>query len=147
MQTLADILLAPHQKDAVIDDCVKLLDHHVAHRGGLKGMAMKTGVAMLKAKRPDIMVRAVRRLLPEFAVALEPLYREFKKGPDRDFSLFLQKRAPETTGALLGVADRLIEQSQNPRSKSTYARFRGGAESEVAAIVPALSKLLSGYLP
>lgn len=148
MQTLADILLAPNQKDAVIADCVQLIERHVSGRGGLKGMALKTGLSMLKAARPDILPRAVRRLLPEFAKALEPLHQEFRAGKsgDRDFSVFLQKRKDDTTRALLSVADRLAGQSQNPTTRKTYARFRGGAEDEVTAVVPALSKLLSGYL-
>ena len=44
MKELADILLASQHKKAVIADCVQLIESHVASRGGLKGMALKTGL-------------------------------------------------------------------------------------------------------
>ncbi len=146
MKTLADILGAPHQRDAVVADLVKLIENHIAGRGGLKGMTLKTGLAMLKAAKPDILPRATSRLLPEFAASLEPLYQEFQKSPDRDFSLFLQKQAARTADALLATADARVAASSNKAVKSNYGRLRSTAETEVLAAVPAISKLLRGYL-
>lgn len=145
MKTLADILLAPHQREAVVEDAVRLIEAHVASRGGLRGMSLKTGLAMLKAARPGILDRAVQRLLPEFSRALDPLYQEFRRSNDRDFSVFLQKHSGRASAALLEVADLRVRQASGT-VQGAYARLRGVAEEEVGAAVPALSKLVRGYL-
>ncbi len=76
MPALADIVLTMQGKDALVSDCVQLVENRVARRGGLRGITLKTGLAVIKAARPDIVQRAVRRLLPEFVASLEPLYQE-----------------------------------------------------------------------
>lgn len=147
MKGLADILLASQHKKAVIADCVQLIEAHVASRSGLKGMALKTGLAMLKRAKPGILERATGYLLPEFIVALDPLYQECRQSPTPDFEAFLQAHARQATQALLDVADRRVEDSESQTVKSTYARMRGGAEAEVLAVIPGLSRLLGAYLP
>lgn len=147
MKALVDILLASQHKKAVVADCVQLIETHVASRSGLKGMALKTGLSMLKRAKPGILERATGYLLPEFIAALEPLYQECQRSPRPDFETFLQKHAKRTTQALLEVADRRAEESDSNTVKSTYARMRGGAEAEVLAVIPGLSRLLSRYLP
>ncbi len=145
MKALADILLASQQKKAVIADCVQLIETHVASRSGLKGMALKTGLSMLKKAKPGILERATGYLLPEFIAALDPLYQESQRNK-ADFDAFLQKNAQRAAQALLEVADRRVEESDSNTVKSTYARMRGGAEAEVLAVMPGLSRLLGSYL-
>lgn len=161
MKTLADMLLAPHQRDAVVDDAVQLIEAHVSGRGGLRGISLKTGLAMLKTAKPGILDRAVQRLLPDFLGALEPFHAEFRQSASqsasqsahrsahrsevRDFGMFLQKRSPHVTAALLSVADARARQASHV-VQSTYARLRGSAESEVSAVLPALARLIGAYL-
>lgn len=144
--SLADILLAPQRRQAVIADCVLLIESHVDSRGGLKGMALKTGMAMLKKARPGLLERATAVLLPEFAVALEPLHERYRDASDGDFGSYLQAHAPEAAQALLQVADTRVEESDSATVKSTYARLRGGAEAEVLAVMPGLAQLLGRHL-
>lgn len=146
MKELADILLASQHKKAVIADCVQLIESHVASRGGIKGMALKTGLSMLKKAKPGILERATGYLLPEFIAALEPLYRESQRSDKTGFDVFLQKNAKRAAEALLKVADRRVEDSDSNTVKTTYARMRGGAEGEVLAVIPGLSRLLDSYL-
>ena len=147
MKGLADILLASQHKKAVVADCVQLIETHVASRSGLKGMALKTGLSMLKRAKPGILERATGYLLPEFITALDPLYQECQRSRQPDFDAFLQAHSHRATRALLEVADRRVEESDSNTVKSTYARMRGGAEAEVLAVMPGLSNLLSRYLP
>lgn len=147
MKGLADILLASQQKKAVVADCVQLIESHVASRSGLKGMALKTGLSMLKRAKPGILERATAYLLPEFIAALEPLYQDSQNDRKTSFEAYLQAHAQRATQALLDVADRRVEESDSATVKSTYARMRGGAEAEVLAVIPGLSRLLSTYLP
>jgi hypothetical protein len=145
MKTLADILLAAPQRDAVVEETVRLIESHVGSRPGLRGMSLKTGLAMVKAAKPGILVRAVQRLLPEFVQALEPLYREFRDTGSSDFSGYLNKHGGRATAALLHVADARIEQA-SPMVRSAYAKFRGSAEAEIAAALPRLARMISARL-
>jgi hypothetical protein len=146
MNKLADILLATRNKDAVVADCVELIESHIGGRSGFKGIALKTGLSMLKSAKPGIMQRATSRLLPEFVVALEPLHQEFLRSQESDFGRFMQKRAQRATDALLAVADHRVAESGGTRVKSTYARMRGGAEAEVLAVMPGLGRVIDAYL-
>lgn len=153
--TLADILWgadaghAGPARDgaALVAECVTLVERHVATRGGLKGLALKSGLGMAKAAKPQILDRAMQRLLPEFATALEPMYARFRSTGSADFAAFLARHEREAVAALLRVADRRVEASSNGAIKSVYARLRGGAEAEVAAVLPGLAGLLATRLP
>ena len=149
MPALADIVLTAKNKDALVADCVQLTEGRIAGRGGLRGLAMKTSLSLLKAARPDILPRAMQALLPDFVTALEPLYQDYLAATDRqaDFASFLQGRPDAAVGALLGVADARAGRVQNPAVKSVYARLRGDAEHEVGAALPDFARLLSNYLP
>ena len=146
MKGLADILLASQHKKAVIADCVELIESHIASRSGLKGMALKTGLSMLKRAKPEILERATARLLPEFIAALEPIYQEFQRSRQPDFEAFMQKHAQRTTDALIEIADQRANQSDSATVKSTYNRMRGDAQREVLAAIPAFSRLIGSYL-
>ena len=146
MKTLADVLLAAPQRDAVVKETVSLIESHVGSLSGLRGMSLKTGLAMVKTAKPGILGRAVQRLLPEFVQALDPLYREFREsGDDGDFAAWLKKHSGRATAALLQVADTRIEQA-SPMARNAYAKFRGSAESEIAAALPGLARVISARL-
>ena len=151
MPALADIVLTAKNQDALIADCVHLTEGRIAARGGLRGIAMKTSLSLLKAARPDILTRAMRVLLPDFVSVLDPLYQQYAAASvkDRrgDFAGFLQARSADAVAALLGVTDGRAARAQNPLVKSVYARLRSGAEGEVGAALPDFARLLSNYLP
>jgi hypothetical protein len=146
MSSLADILLAAHHRDELIADAARLVEAHVQQRGGLKGMGLKTGLALLKAAKPDILVRASSRMLPDMVQALEPLYQEFRRSGTGDFAVFLDRRADTAVELLLGVADAKVAAAHNAAAKSVYQKFRGGAVEEVRALLPRIGKLVSAYL-
>lgn len=146
MPHLEDSLLAPHQRDAIVADAVKLIEAHLERRGGLRGMAMKTALGIAKKAVPNLLPRAVNRLLPDFAAALDPLYQEFRESTDRDFSLFLRKQDDRARAALLGAADARIGGVRNELLRKTYASFRGSADEELKQALPQIAKLISGYL-
>lgn len=146
MKSLRNILLAPEKKDAVIADLARLLEGAVANRGGLTGMALKTGLAMLKSGKPDVLERGATRMLPEFAAQLQPLFERFQKEGGADFAGFLNKNSGETTTVLARTIDKLMSTSQNATAKSLYAKFRSGADKDIAAMVPEVGRLVQKYL-
>lgn len=146
MKSLSDILLAPEKKEAVIADLAKLLEGTVSSRGGLSGMALKTGLSMLKSSKPDIMERGAKRLLPEFVAQMQPLFERFQKEGGSDFPAFLKKNAGEASGILARTVDQLLSTSQNATVKSLYGKFRGGADKDIAGMVPEVGRLVQKYL-
>jgi hypothetical protein len=146
VKSLNDILWSPFQREAFAADLAQLVEQQVASRGGLRGLGLKTGFALLKAAKPDLLAGALRRNAPQFIAALEPLYESFRNSREPDFAVFLQKHAAEARDALLGVADARAAQSTNGALKSAYQKLRGSAENEIEAAVPALGKLIRSYL-
>ena len=130
----------------MIADVVRALEQHVSQRGGLKGMALKTGLALVKGAKPDILERAVGKFLPDLVTVLEPAFTEFRKSSNGDFSVHLGQQAQTLAQQLLSVADAKIASSQNATAKSAYQKFRGGAADEVQQLLPRLGKVVSAYL-
>jgi hypothetical protein len=126
MTTLADTLLAPPRRDALIADLVALVERHVHERPGLRGVTLRAGMAAVKRRLPDAIPRTVTRLLPDLAAAL---------GEGR----------PLTVATLMGIADARVERSTHAAVKSFYATFRATAEREAEDIVPKLARVLAKY--
>jgi|GEM_PF-931787 len=149
-RTLADILWGadPEQTDSrqrqevLVTDSVSLIEQYVAKRGGIKGIGLKTGLAMARAAKPDLLPKAMQRLLPEFAKALEPLFQAWQSTGRPGFDRYLGEHASDAAAAMLSVADQLVTKVQNPVLKSVYTRLRGGAEAELQAFMPGFAGLL-----
>lgn len=146
MKPLTEIVWSPSQRDAFAADLVRLVEQHVASVRGLRGIGLKTGLALLKAAKPDLLDGALRRNAQQFIAALQPLYESFGASADRDFAVYLQKHAANGRDALLAVADARIEKSSNTALQSAYRKLRGSVASEITAAMPALGKLIRGYM-
>jgi len=146
LKTLGDLLLAPHRRHAIVADCVKHLEAHVARRPGLRGVALRAGFATVKAIRADIAPKVVERLLPDSLAALEPLYQRFQSGRERDFNRFLRAHLDEATGAVLEVTARRARTAGNAALKTAYSRLRGLIATELEEFLPGLGAALSTHL-
>lgn len=146
MPTLAELLLVPHQRDALIRDCVRLIETQVESRGALRRLALKAGMSMLNSIRPNALNRAVSRLLPDFAAALEPLYQRFRQSGSGDFSHFLGQHSDEAVRALLGVTDQVAGKHPNATVRAVYDKFRSTAETEVRGALPGLAAIVARYI-
>jgi hypothetical protein len=127
MTTLADLLLTPARRDALVADLVALVERHVHERSGLRGVTLRAGLAAVRRKLPDAIPRTVTRLLPDLAAALG-------------------EGKPLTVATIMGIADARVERSSHAAVKSFYARFRGTAEREAQAVVPELAEVLAKHL-
>lgn len=154
-RTLIDILLGAEREHAdsrarlesLVADGVHRVERQVAQLRGFRGVGIRTGLAMAQGLKPEILPIALRRLLPEFLVALEPLHRAYRTARGAGFEAFLAEHEREAAAALLEVADRHIAQSRTPALKPIYARFRSGAETEVRTFLPVLAALIAERLP
>ena len=146
MQSLSEILLGGPNPQAVREDCVELIENFIAGRSGLKGMAYRTGMAMLTRARPGILQRATAKLMPQFIEALDPLFQEYQNQPAGSFSAYLDKNSVRAADALVSVADRMAQQGSE-MARKTYGKFRGGAEDEMQTLVTGLGRVISKHLP
>lgn len=147
MTTLSELLLAPGRREPLEKRTAAWVEKHVASLGGIKGLTLKAALGALQRARPDIVPKAVHRLLPEFFGALEPLFREFKAahGGDprgHDFGAYLVTHRERAVEALMVVADARAAATQHKAITTTYKRIRGMLEGELRSMLPALAKMM-----
>jgi hypothetical protein len=145
MSTLASILLADDRRATVAADCARMFEEHVAAQHGLKGIGMKTGLALLQTGRPDAVQETAERLLPEFAEALEPAWQTFKETQTADFGSFLLGRRKNTVDVLLEVVDQHAMQTSRPALKAGYEHVRDSLGGEIEEMLPTLAAILDRY--
>jgi len=146
MSTLVTKLTAPEVRPKVVAACVDLVDREVDGKGGLSGIAIKTGYKVVKALKPGFVTSVVDTLLPEFAEALTPIHdRESGAGPDA-FVKYVEGHREEVADALLQVTDARAGRAKNATVKKTYERLRPSAKDNVIAAVPNLAATLRPFL-
>jgi hypothetical protein len=146
MTTLAEVLLAPARRDALVPQTAAWVERYVHDSPGLRGVALKAGLAAAKAARPDAVPRAVTRLLPEFAVALEPFWQRHRAEGGRDFAEYLRRHAREATDAMMAATDVRIAASPNRALHSGYKRLRGTLASELEKLLPDIARMIGQSL-
>jgi hypothetical protein len=144
--SLASILLSPEHKEEFVSDSLQLIEAHVAQRRGLKGITMRTGLAMLRSARPGLLRQAIEQLLPELIQALQPLYFECSQAGKTGFGTHLRQCEDRATQLLLATADRRAAASASAVVRANYKRFRGMAEEEVRLAMPAMAQLIDKYV-
>ena len=144
MPSLSDVLTGPDRLKSVVDDCLVILDEEVASKRGFTGVGIKAGFKVVKSFKPGFLRIVVTDLVPEFAVALDPLYQEaLAQGGSVDG--FLRQNGSRVSDALLAITDEKAGRSQNGVIKGAYDRLRGTAKKHVEAAVPRLGGLIQKY--
>lgn len=146
MTSLKDSLLSDSKKDAVVDDCVQLIDAEVADKEGLSGLAIKAGYKVVKGIKPGFVRHAVSDMLPDFSAALDPLYQEAKE-KSRPVGEYLREHAARVADALLAITDEKAKRSKSGAVKGTYEKLRGSAKKNVEQAVPRLSRMVEKHAP
>jgi len=144
MASLTDVLTNPEKKEAVIDDCVALIDAEVADKGGISGLAIKAGYSAVKGVKPGFVRHAVSDLLPEFATALDPIFQEAKTKSAAAADHFTANTS-RVADALLAITDAKAQRSKSKVVKGTYDKLRSSAKKNVEAAVPRLGKMVDKY--
>lgn len=135
MTTLSDALLDPARRPAAVTALVAVVDAEVAAKSGFGGAAVKTAYAGVKRIGGGFVDRAVDRLLPRFATALEPFWQS-REG--RPFGAHLASQSDAASDALLAVTDDMAARTSNATAKKAYGALRGKAKGNVEAALPRL---------
>lgn len=141
MTTLKELLLADNF-DAAVSDMAVFITDTVDRQSGLTGMALKGALAAATKVDSDIVAKGSRRLLPEFAESLDPLWQEYKAGSGTDFGGHLGANSERALDALLNVADRNAENINIPGLGKVYKGVRGKAAKVIEQELPAIGALI-----
>jgi hypothetical protein len=146
MPNLTEALTAEPKKNAVVEDCLALIDAEVQDKGGLTGLAIKAGYKTVQGIKPGFVRQVVTDLLPEFAHALEPIYQEAKSN-GRGVRDHMTSNGPRVADALLSITDERAKRSKSGMIKGTYEKLRNGAKKNVEAAVPRLAAMIEKHAP
>jgi hypothetical protein len=141
MSQVCDHLLTPGMRVRVANDCVALVELHARTMRGVHGIMARTVFASLKAVQPDIMVRIMDKLLPEFVAAVNQIYATKTHDAidqETDISAILLQHPAEVVEMLLGIADMRVANLQSQVVRVAYMRLRKFAEREVTDALPHL---------
>jgi hypothetical protein len=144
MANLVESLASESKKGAVTEDCLSLIDSEVADKGGLTGLVIKAGYKTVQGIKPGFVRQVVADLIPEFAVALDPLYQE-ARSTNRSVKEHFTANAPRVADALLSITDAKAGRSKSGMVKGTYEKLRGSAKKNVEAAVPRLAVVIEKH--
>jgi hypothetical protein len=146
MPNLTEALTADSKRSAVIEDCLSLIDAEVADKGGLTGLAIKAGYRTVQGVKPGFVRQVVTDLLPEFSLALDPLYQEAKT-QGRGVREHFVTNATRVADALLSITDEKAKRSKSGMVKGTYDKLRGTAKKSVESAVPRVAAMIEKHAP
>ncbi|MCK0113866.1 hypothetical protein MWU75_17100 [Ornithinimicrobium sp. F0845] len=133
MSPLSQTLLDPARRPAVVESLVRVVDAEVAAKSGIGGKIIKTGYAAVTKISDGFTAKAVNRLLPGFAQALDPFWAERGTAP---FADTLVARQDEAAEALLAVTDGQVAGTSNAVVRKVYGSLRSKARENVVAALP-----------
>ncbi|MBC7792740.1 MAG: hypothetical protein H7Z43_03450 [Clostridia bacterium] len=142
MSALADLLKNTVKRNAIVDDCARLVDEEVAAKGGLSGIAIKGGYAVIKALKPGIIRDACDHLVDEFVGKLDPYWADFKTTGGKTFESFLTPKKNQVANALLEVTDGKARNAKNPTIKKVYDKLRPTGVKNVEVAVPGIARVI-----
>ena len=143
--TLSKQLLKKQTRPAVIADLVEVVQQEVAAKKGVSGAALKAGYGAASKVVPNLTERALNKLFPDFAAALDPFWATFQTSGSNDFGQHLAAHAAEVSAALLAVTDAKVGSSGKEPIKKVYKALRGKAEGHVQAALPRLGAALQRH--
>lgn len=139
-EAIADVAV----RQAVATECLALVENEVDAKGGLTGVALKTGYKAVRGIKPGFLDKVVYDLLPEFADAVAPLVGE-ARASGKPIEAYLASNAGRVADALLAITDKKAERSTNAVVKGAYGKLRGMAKSNVEASVPGLARIIARH--
>ncbi len=144
MPSLTEALTGENKKSAVIEDCISLIDAEVSDKGGLTGLAIKAGYKTVQGIKPGFVRQVVTDLLPEFALALQPMVDE-AQSKGHSVREHFASNSTRVADALLTITDDKAKRSKSGMVKGTYEKLRGSAKKNVEAAVPRLAAMIEKH--
>jgi hypothetical protein len=141
---LGEALEDPRRRDAVIRDCVQLIDDEVASKRGLSGAGIRAGYKAFVKLRPNMVRAAVKRLLPDFVPVIDPQWERGVAAGDPH--RWFREHDGEIADGLLAVTDGMASHASNRVLLRLYRTLRTTAREHVRAGVPKIPTLIERHL-
>ncbi|NLZ58667.1 MAG: hypothetical protein GX898_10305 [Corynebacterium sp.] len=138
-------LLVSNGFDAAVTDMADFISTTVDKQSGLTGMALKGAMAAATKVDSDILSKGSRRVLPEMAESLDPLWQEYTAGGGTDFGAHLAANKDRALDAILNVADRNADSISVPGLSKVYKGVRGKAAKVIEQELPAIGQLVEKH--
>ena len=144
--SIAEQLLQPPRRDALVADAVKVLDSEVAGKSGLSGLAVKGAFKVVRGVRPGFIPQAIDDLLDPFVRRIEPFYDAWKsEGSGRSCKDYFVSRGGDVADALLAITDERARNSPNRTLVKTYQKLRPMGRTHVMDSMPRVGGLIERH--
>ena len=143
MPTLTSVLTDPARRRRVIEDAAQVVEAEVAGKGGLTGIAIKTGFAVVKKAKPDFVPGSMNMLMDEFAGKIDPFWEKCQ-AEGADARGYFTKHAHPIADALLGITDQKARNVAGP-IRAVYDKLRPEAKKHVVDAMPRLGDLVKKH--
>lgn len=140
------ILLGSEERPTIVADISKLVDDAVNSQSGITGVAVKGALSAARKAKADAVPTAVDKLLPDILGDLQLHWEAYEQTGQGDFGSFLEPRSEEVAEALLGTADRAVEQAGVGAVEKIYGSLRGRGTKLIAPEVPALGRIVENHM-
>ena len=148
MKQLKTLIEQPDKRQAVVRDCVDLVEAEVRKKGGLTGIVIKTAFAVVKAVKPGVIAELVDGLLDNFVDRVEPFYVKYQEaGESGALRDYLGAQSSDVAESLLGVTDQRAQNARNRTILKAYQKLRPKAKAHVVAAVPGVGSVLDRHVP
>lgn len=129
--------------DQAVEDMASFISTTVEKQSGISGMALKAAMTAATKVDSNILTKGSRRLLPELAESLDPLWQDYTATGGTDFGTHLAANKDRTVDAILNVADRNAESV--PGLSKVYKGIRGKAAKVIEQELPAIGQLVEKH--
>lgn len=143
MTSPSTFLTSDAHREAVIADLSTFVDNTVGEQGGVSGTVIKGALSAAKKVDSNIVNKAVARLLPDLAEALDPYWATFKEG-GHSFEAYLQENSSALSNSVLETADKQAEKAPAALAK-VYSPIRGKIASVVEANIAKVGPIVEKY--
>jgi hypothetical protein len=141
---LAEVVADRSRRQAVLDDCVRLIEAEVADKKGLTGMAVKAAFKSVAKLRPGMVRHSMDALLDDFSYQVDPFWAECQSSGAAPRAFFSQKKK-EIANALLSITDRRAERADNKVLVKAYKGLRGKAVEHIGDAMPRFADLVQKH--
>lgn len=146
MTSPSTFLTSDAHREAVIADLSTFVDNTVGEQGGVSGTVIKGALSAAKKVDSNIVNKAVARLLPDLAEALDPYWATFKEGGHGDsFEAYLQENSSALSNSVLETADKQAEKKAPAALAKVYSPIRGKIASVVEANIAKVGPIVEKY--
>ena len=148
MKELKNLVTDPARREAIVKECIELIDSEVHSKSGLSGIAVRAAYAVVKAFKPHMVEGTVDALLDDFTVELQPIFARYQEEGSAGTleTYFHGSRSAEVAEKLLIITDRRADSTKHKTIAKTYFKLRPRAKDHVGQAAPGIGKILDKHL-